>query len=106
MSFFEPYKNGYIVRIKLFPNAACCAVRGIFTDVNGDEYLKISVNAAPEKGKANKELLSWMAKNLKIAKNSLTIISGTTDHLKKIYLDINTSSETNDKLTNFAKENI
>lgn len=38
----------------------------------------------PEKGKANKELIAFLAKKLKIAKSSLQIISGELDRWKKI----------------------
>ena len=40
----------------------------------------------PEKGKANKELIAFLAKKLKIAKSSLQIISGELDRWKKIVI--------------------
>lgn len=38
----------------------------------------------PEKGKANKELIAFLAKKLKIAKSSIKIISGELDRWKKL----------------------
>lgn len=38
----------------------------------------------PEKGKANKELIAFLAKKLKITKSSIQIISGELDRWKKI----------------------
>ena len=38
----------------------------------------------PEKGKANKELITFLAKKLKIAKSSIQIISGELDRWKKL----------------------
>ena len=38
----------------------------------------------PEKGKANKELIAFLAKKLKIAKSSIQIISGELDRWKKL----------------------
>ena len=38
----------------------------------------------PEKGKANKELIAFLANKLKIAKSSMQIISGELDRWKKI----------------------
>jgi|SRR5574344_2392796 uncharacterized protein len=86
MSFFETSEKGYIIRIKLSPNASTNAFREVFCDENGIEYLKAMVVTVPEKGKANKELIKMLAKILKIAKSAFTIISGETDHLKKIYI--------------------
>ena len=104
MPFFEPYKDGYVLRIKLTPNAASYAVKGCVCNADGDEYIKISVNAVPEKGKANEELLRQLAKRLKQPKRSLTIISGETDHFKKVYLEIQPSSETDLILADLLRE--
>ena len=48
--------------------------------------MKISVVSVPEKGKANKELISWLAKRLKIAKSDIQLVSGEFDKYKKIQL--------------------
>ena len=50
--------------------------------------MKVSVCSVPEKGKANKELVEFLAKTLKIAKSNFEIISGATDKHKKILLKI------------------
>ncbi|MFR1031928.1 MAG: DUF167 family protein [Alphaproteobacteria bacterium] len=60
--------------------------RGVFTDADGAEYLKISVVSIPEKGKANKELLSFLAKRLKTAKSNFEIISGASERCKRILI--------------------
>lgn len=99
MSFFEPYKSGYLLKIKLSPNAAKNAFgRGVFIDANGVEYLKTSVTAVPEKGRANKELLKMLAKNLGIAASKFQIICGQTDHLKKIFIEQAFDAEFEQKL--------
>lgn len=105
MSFFEPCKNGYLLRIKLTPNANKNALGGgVFLDANGNEYLKATVTATPEKGRANKELLKMLAKSLKIAGSSLEIISGQTDHLKKILIDVSLSESLEQQLVSLKKE--
>ncbi len=53
--------------------------------------LKIKLKAIPEKGKANKELVSFLAEELNISKGSIKIISGITSNYKE--LQINTSKE-------------
>lgn len=103
MAFFEFHVNGYILRIKAVPNASCCSCKGIICDAKGNQYLKVMVNAVPEKGKANKELLVWLAKILKVSKSSLSIISGESDHSKKVFLQSAQNSEIDEKLNNLAQ---
>jgi uncharacterized protein (TIGR00251 family) len=98
MSFYEPYKSGHLLRIKLMPNSNTCEIRGIWTGADGAEYLKIAINAVPEKGKANKELIRFLAKKLKVPTGQIEIISGATDHLKKLYLSAVTSAELSKKI--------
>ncbi len=82
--FFTKTQKGYILRVRLTPNSSSCKVIGSTLDVNDDVFLKISVVSVPEKGKANKELINFLAKKLKIAKSDFEIISGELDKWKKI----------------------
>lgn len=74
------------MNVRIMPNASVCGARGVFTDADGAEYLKISVVSIPEKGKANKELLSFLAKRLKTAKSNFEIISGASERCKRILI--------------------
>lgn len=87
MNVCEKYKSGYILRIKLTPNASFCGFKDMVCDANGVSYLKAYVKTVPEKGRANDELIKLLSKKLKIAKSSISIISGQTDHYKKIYIE-------------------
>lgn len=49
-----------------------------------DEALKIKVSAAPEKGKANKHLVEFLAEQLGVKKKDVSIISGETTTIKQI----------------------
>ena len=49
-----------------------------------DEMLKVKVSAAPEKGKANECLIKFLAKQLGVKKNAVSIISGTTSPVKHV----------------------
>lgn len=105
MSFFEPYKDGYLLRIKLSPNASRSAFGAeVFTDSAGKEYLKASVTVVPEKGKANRELLKMLASELKLSGSNLEVIGGQTDHLKKIYIKTPLSEDFEQKLLLLRKE--
>ena len=86
-NILEQSKNGYVLRVRLQPNSSSCCIKEIMHTPDGD-FLKISVCHVPEKGKANKELLEFLAKKMKIAKSELEIISGETDKFKKILLKI------------------
>lgn len=87
MAVCEPYKSGCLLRIKLTPNASFCGFKDTVIGTEEEEYLKTYIHVAPEKGKANAELIKLLAKTLKIAKSNISIISGTTDHYKKIYIE-------------------
>jgi len=49
-----------------------------------DNILKIKVSAAPERGKANQCLLNFLAKQLGVKKNSVSIISGKNSPFKYV----------------------
>lgn len=54
---------------------------------DGKKWLKIKVAAPPEDGKANAELLKFLAKYFKCPKSSLTLLSGDTSRHKRIKID-------------------
>lgn len=86
---FEEKDNTMILRVRLTTNSSCCCIGGVFTSSENIEYLKINVISVPEKGKANKELIAFLAKMFKIAKSSFTIVGGETDRYKKIMINGN-----------------
>jgi uncharacterized protein (TIGR00251 family) len=49
-----------------------------------DDMLKVKVSAAPEKGKANQCLIKFLAEQLGVKKNAVSIISGTTSPIKRV----------------------
>lgn len=91
--FFEKTSNGYILRIRVTPNSSRCAFSGKFTDSNGQVFLKVSLTAVPEKGKANQELIKFLSKSFNISKSSFSLISGETDRYKKLSINISPSQE-------------
>ena len=88
---FEENPQGLILRVRLAPNSSCCKINGIFADAAGTEWLKISVVSVPEKGKANQELIKFLAGELKVAKSAMEIVGGELDRYKKILLKIDGS---------------
>lgn len=67
--------------VKVVPGSSRTEIAGTL-----DGMLKIRVAAPPEKGKANKALLAFIAKQLGIQKNALQITSGKTSCIKQICL--------------------
>ena len=49
-----------------------------------DGMLKVKISAAPEKGKANQCLLKFLAKQLCVKKNAVSIISGKNSPVKRV----------------------
>jgi hypothetical protein len=71
--------NAVYIIVKVIPNASKDAVDGWEED-----RLKIRIRAVAEKGKANKQLIGFLAEKLKIPKARLSIQSGETSRIKRI----------------------
>lgn len=84
--FFEKAKGGYILRVRLTPNSSLCRIVGIVSGSAENDYLKITVRSPAEKGKANAELVVFLAKELEVAKSAIKIMSGSKDHWKKVFI--------------------
>lgn len=54
--------------------------------IDAQGIIKIFVVSKPEKGKANEEIISFLAKALSCAKKEIIIVSGLTSKTKKIVL--------------------
>ena len=68
-----------IIEIKVFPSSG---KQEWVLDSSG--ILKCYIKSQPEKGKANKEVIEFLAQSLDIPKYLITIISGLTTPRKKI----------------------
>ena len=70
-------EDSLILKIRLSPNASANKLGKIIENAHGEKQLKISTTATPEKGKANKALITFIAKTFKINKTEIEIIAGT-----------------------------
>jgi uncharacterized protein (TIGR00251 family) len=68
-----------VFTVKVVPGSSKTQIGGL---LNG--MVKIKVAAAPEKGKANKMLIDFLAKQLGIKTKAIKIISGHKTAVKKI----------------------
>ncbi len=70
-----------VLKVKAFPKAGRTQIIGVR---NGE--LVIRVQAPASKGKANKELVRYLAKALSISKSEIEIVSGETSRHKVIHI--------------------
>jgi uncharacterized protein len=70
-------KGEVYLRVKVRPNSSSSNIA-----VAGDDEIKINIAAKPEKGKANMELIRFLAKEFDINKNNVKIISGVNNRIK------------------------
>jgi len=66
-------------RIKVIPKARRAGVTQ-----NADGSLTVKLNTAPEKGKANRELIDLLAEWFDVAKSDLEIVRGLTSRNKLV----------------------
>lgn len=72
--------------MKLLVRAVPGAQRTEVMEWMDENQVKIRLNAAPEKGKANTELVAFVAKRLGIPKSHVTVLKGTTSRNKTLGL--------------------
>lgn len=79
--FLQTHNDGVILSIRVAPKSSRSQIVGVM----GDE-LKISLNAPPVDGRANKELIRLLAKTFSIPKSGVEILSGESSRSKRILL--------------------
>ena len=92
--FVSDSKDGVILRVKVQPRASRDEVVG----PHGDG-LKIRITAAPVAGAANKHLLKFLAKKLRVPRSQMSITSGATSRAKSIAIEGISAEEVRQKLT-------
>lgn len=75
-------KHDARLAIKVTPNAGRNEIVGL-----KDGVLHIKIAAPPEKGKANKELIDFLAEKLEIRKSAILVVKGQTSRRKVIIIE-------------------
>lgn len=70
-----------LIKLKVIPNANHNAIVE-----KTPTFMKVKIKAAPEKGKANKELIKFLAQELNVKKSSIKIKSGEKSRTKIIQI--------------------
>jgi len=84
----QEVNGGVVFAAKIVPGSSRTSACGL---LNG--MLKIKISAAPEKGKANRALVGFLAKKLGVKKKAVSIISGQTNPVKQVQV-LGISTET------------
>lgn len=85
MDLQEIMKGGGYFRIKVITKQSRLELRGVMDDGT----IKIALTKPREKGKANKELIQFLSKELSISRDQITIASGLTSPLKVVSIELN-----------------
>jgi hypothetical protein len=92
--FFLPTCQGYLLKLHVVPGAKKTVVAGL----HGDR-LKVKVAAPPEKGRANEELLKFLARSLKVPRQAVHLTSGVASRAKVVAVH-DLSPDLRSRLTN------
>ena len=74
--------NGVKISLRVYPNASRNEMVG-FTD----GVLRVKVSAPPSRGKANRELITFLSRLLGMGNDSVNIIKGHTTRNKVVAID-------------------
>jgi hypothetical protein len=77
--FFQVTRQGYLLRLMAVPGARRTEVVGMLGD-----RLKIRLAAPREKGEANRELIAFLARALKLPKSSIKLTLGSQSRAKVV----------------------
>ncbi len=77
--FYHWQDKDLILDVRVQPGAS----RDLFAEVLG-ERLKICITSPPVEGKANKYLMTFLAKQFKVPKSRVQLISGKTGRNKRL----------------------
>ena len=74
--------NRNLLAVRVTPKASRNEVTGLYTAADSAVSLSVKVTAAPDKGKANKAVISLLAEKIGVAKSTLALVKGETDRNK------------------------
>ncbi len=92
-------ENNVVLQLQVKPNSK---KQEIVVD-SLDKKITIFVKAQPDKGKANKELLKFMAKILEKTTSDISIIAGQTSRDKTIIVKNDTKQNVERKILEFER---
>jgi len=83
-SFYRPTSEGFLLSLRVTPNAVRDVIDGVEIRDDTSTVLRIRVSAVPDKGKANAAVCILLAKALAVPKSSISVVSGETARMKTV----------------------
>lgn len=77
---FEKKPDGLLVRVKIVPNSSKNEL------IWENDGIKVKITAQPIENKANKALIEFFSKNLRIAKSNIQILKGELNKEKTLLI--------------------
>jgi len=78
---------GVRLTLRVSPGASRNAIGAVEADAAGTAYLKVSVTAAAEGGKANAAVIKLLSKAWRLPKGAFSIAAGRKDRRKVLIID-------------------
>lgn len=91
---YQTTDQGLLLHVRLTPKSSKDCLEGIDETADGKHHLKVRVRALPDKGKANKALIAFLAKQLSVAKSEISLVSGATSRHKILKFDGDSAHQT------------
>jgi uncharacterized protein YggU (UPF0235/DUF167 family) len=83
---FSIASGGVRIRVLAHPGARRDAIEGLRALADGGTALRVAVRAAAEDGKANAAIAALLAREWRVPKRSLRLVSGAADRRKSFHL--------------------
>ncbi len=84
MTNYKKLMSKIILQIKVIPGSSANKIVGEFVDCNGKKYHKINIKAPAQDGKANDELIKFLANEFGVKKSQIVINKGATARIKLV----------------------
>lgn len=81
MQAITPYRDGVLIALQVMPRASRTEIAG-----SAEGVIRLRVSAPPVDGAANKEIIAWLAKQLKVPKSAISVVRGERGRLKSVYV--------------------
>ncbi|MGI6457486.1 MAG: DUF167 domain-containing protein [bacterium] len=97
--YLQKHERGVILAVRVTPRASQSKIQG----VQGEE-LKITLNAPPADGQANRELFRLLAKVFSLPKSSVVLLRGETSRSKQVLLSGADPEKVLEKIREFVQD--
>jgi uncharacterized protein (TIGR00251 family) len=83
---FAAAREGVRILVRVSPKSARARLLGLAERADGRAELKLALASPPEGGRANAELIRFLADEWRVPKSSLSLVTGAADRHKALLL--------------------